>query len=114
MKRGSLTLWFDEASVAQWYTTKLTGKRGRPKAYSEVAILCMLTLKAIFKLPLRATQGLVESFIHLLRLHIVAANYTTVCRRQKSLIAPLCKKKTDESLHAVFDSTGLKVFGEGE
>ncbi len=114
IKRGSLTLWFDERSITQWHQVEKTGKRGRTAKYADLAILCMLTLKFVFNLPFRATQGLVGSLIDLLELPIEVANYTTVCRRQRSLTVPLLKKKKHESLHAVFDSTGLKVFGEGE
>ena len=114
VKRGSLTLWFDEDSIERWHHLRLTGKRGKPQQYSDIAIVCMLTLKAVFKLPLRGTQGLVASLIALLGLPIQAANYTTVCRRQKKLLVPLQNKKLQSILHAVFDSTGLKIFGEGE
>jgi len=113
VKRGSLTLWFDERSIKEWHKTKQTG-RGRPRIYADIAISCMLTLKMVFKLPLRATEGLVGSIIDLLQLPIEAANYTTVCRRQKQLKVALKTKDIDEALHVVFDSTGLKVFGEGE
>lgn len=113
IKRGSLTLWFDEKSVKKWHKISKKG-RGRPKIYADIAILSMLTIKMVFRLPLRATQGLVESIIELLQLPIEAAGYTTLCRRQKRLKVPLQRRGGNEPLHAVFDSTGLKVFGEGE
>ncbi len=56
-------------------------KRSRPKIYADIAILCMLTIKMVFRLPLRATRGLVESIIDLLHLSIEAADHTTLCRR---------------------------------
>ncbi len=114
IKRGGLTLWFDEESISEWHNVNRTGQKGRPKRYSDVAILCMLTLRTLFKLPLRATQGLVASLIDLLVFPLQVADYTTVCRRQKHLSVPLWKKHTLEPLHAAFDSTGLKIFGEGE
>ena len=102
VKRGSLTLWFDEKSVKEWHKTRKDG-RGRPKIYADVAILCMLTIKMVFRLPLRATQGMAESIIDLLKLSIEAANYTTLCRRQRQLKVPLQRKDSNEPLHAVFD-----------
>jgi hypothetical protein len=114
VKRGSLTLWFDEESISKWHEVEKTGERGRGKRYADIAILCMLTLKMVFRLPLRATQGLVMSLIELLKLPIEAANYTTLCRRQKKLRVSLQRYARSESLHGVFDSTGLKIFGEGE
>jgi hypothetical protein len=115
IKRGSLTVWFEEESIQNWHSID-AGGRGRPRVYSDISILCMLALKAVFKMPLRATQGMVESLIELLKLPIKAANYTTLCRRQKDLDVPLPRqpKENGEPLHAVFDSTGLKVYGEGE
>lgn len=114
VKRGSLTLWFDEKSISKWHEVQKTGERGRQQKYADIAILCMLTIKMVFRLPLRATQGLVASLIELLNLPIKAADYTTLCRRQKNLEVPLQRYNKTESLHVVFDSTGLKVFGEGE
>lgn len=114
VKRGSLTLWFDEESIKKWHEVGKKKGRGRPRRYADIAIQCMLTLKSVFDLPLRATQGLVESLIKLLNLPIEVADYSTVCRRQKHLDIKLQKKNRNESLHGVFDSTGLKVFGEGE
>lgn len=114
IKRGSLTLWFDEEAISRWHKSSRTGKRGRPENYSDTAILCMLTIKAVFNLPLRSTQGFVDSLVNLLALPINVADYTTICRRQKTLVVPLNKKTSNEPLHAVFDSTGLKIFGEGE
>lgn len=112
--RGSLTLWFDEESISKWHQAEDKGTRGRPNKYADIAILCMLTIRSVFRLPLRATQGFVASLIKQLGLPIGAANYTTLCRRQKNLEIPLHRYSPKETLHAVFDSTGLKVFGEGE
>jgi len=114
VKRGSLTLWFDEKSIKKWHKTKKKKCRGRPPKYTDLAIECMLTIKAVFRLPLRATQGLVASLIELLKLPIEAADYTTLCRRQRSLEVVLKDINNGKSLHGVFDSTGLKIFGEGE
>jgi hypothetical protein len=55
VNRGSLTIWFDKESIANWYSENNAVKRGRPCLYSDLAIECCLTLRAIFKLPLRAT-----------------------------------------------------------
>lgn len=114
VKRGSLTLWFDEKSIQKWHNVELSGKQGRSFTYSEIAIECMLTLKAVFHLPLRATQGLVMSLVELLKLPICVPDYSTLSRRQGKLDIALQTHKRNEPVHAVFDSTGLKIFGEGE
>ena len=85
VKRGSLILWFDEDSIKKWHKPD-RAHRGRPRVYADVAILCMLTLKMVFKLPLRATQGLVASIIELLEPvqnlfnKIVKKASTVICR----------------------------------
>ncbi|WP_198244964.1 transposase [methane-oxidizing endosymbiont of Gigantopelta aegis] len=57
INRGSLTLWFEESMIKQWHQPEKTGYRGSPMTYSDTAIQCALTLRELFKLPLRATQG---------------------------------------------------------
>ena len=114
VRRGSLTVWFDEKSITSWHEVLATGKRGRPAEYADIAIQCVLLLKGVFGLPLRALQGFVESLVELLKLTIRTPNYTTICRRQKTLSIMLERHTRGKSLHVVIDSTGLKVFGEGE
>lgn len=114
INRGSITVWFDEESIAKWHKSKVTKRRGRPKTYADIAIHCVLLIKVVFGLPLRSLQGFVESLVALLKLPITVPNYTTISRRQKTLKVALERYKTGESLHVVMDSTGLKVFGEGE
>jgi hypothetical protein len=114
VKRGDINFWFDEEVIRQWHLTKSTGKRGRPRIYSDIAIQCALIMREIFRLPLRATEGLIRSFIKWGNLDIQSPDYSTLCLRQKDLAIFLPKSKKKVPLHAVVDSTGLKVFGEGE
>ncbi len=114
VSRGSLTVWFDEESIADWHNTQLSGQRGRPQDYSDTAIICALTLRNLFRLPLRATQGLVASLIKLLCLPLIAPDYSTLSRRQASLTLPAYKNKNNKPVHLVVDGSGIKIFGEGE
>lgn len=114
VKRGDINFWFDEEVIRQWYSEETTGKRGRPRIYSDVAIQCALTIREVFHLPLRATEGLISSLIELAELDIQAPDYTTLCLRQKNLMVNLPKTDKEDPLHVVVDATGLKVFGEGE
>lgn len=114
VQRGGLTVWFDEASIEAWCAQKDPFKVGAPPLYSDTAILCALTLKAVFRLPLRQTEGFVGSLITLLKLSLPVPDYSTLSRRGKTLDVPLGTRQRDEPLHIVVDSTGLKVFGEGE
>ena len=114
VKRGSLTLWFDEEAIAEWSKVEPSDKRGRPLKYSEIAIECMATLKEVYHLPLRATEGLMVSIIELLAINISAPDYSTLSRRKKGLEIVLPSQAKDKAIHLVVDSTGLKVYGEGE
>jgi Transposase DDE domain len=116
VNRGRITFWFDEKSIANWYENKQSKakKRGRPRTYADIAIQCVLLIKVVFSLRLRSLQGFVESLVDLLKLPITVPDYTTISRRQKAIQVILERYKKGESLHVVVDSTGLKVFGEGE
>lgn len=87
--------------------------RGRPKLYSDIAIETCLVLRALFKLPLRSVQGLVESLFRIIGIKIKVPCYTQLSRRQKTLDVKL-KHTVKGKIHIVVDGTGLKMFGEGE
>lgn len=113
-ERGSLTIWIGEDVLSTWHNRARTGKRGKPADYTETAILCMATLEEVYRLPLRATEGLTRSLIRLLGVELRVPNYTTLCRRRRSLEVELPRRKKREPLHLVCDSTGIKVTGSGE
>lgn len=113
VNRGSLTLWFDQKSINYWHSKTKTRERGRPQLYSDLAIQCCLTLKVVFHLPLRATQGLVSSLLQMLGLPLKAPDYSLLSLRQKDLVLKLSATSV-EPMHLVVDSTGLKLYGEGE
>ena len=115
VNRGSITVWFDENAIQTWRHTSQSRKRGRPMTYSDAAIRTALIIKTVFKLPFRALEGLISSLIALMGLEIRCPDYSILCRRAQSLgIQIPCTWKQGEPLHLIFDSTGLKVFGEGE
>lgn len=115
INRGSITFWFDEETIASWNSVKHSGKPGRPNTYSDAVIRCGLAVKAVFRLTLRSLQGFFKSIIALLKLDLKSPHYSTFCDRAKGLQIPMRKwLKSGEKLHIIFDSTGVKVFGEGE
>jgi hypothetical protein len=115
VQRGSITFWFSEEAIKDWQVSRETGKRGRPEDYSDVAISCCLTLKSVFNLTFRGTEGFVKSLISQLGLSLKTPDYTLLCKRQKNLEIVLPKpRRKDEELQLVFDTSGVKVFGEGE
>jgi len=114
VERGSLTVWVSRDVLSAWHNRERTGKRGKPANYTDTAILCMATLEEVYGLPLRATQGLTRSVLRLLGVAVSVPCYTTLCRRRRSLEVELPRLRKSEPLHMVVDSTGIKVYGEGE
>jgi len=83
--------------------------------YSPLAILTALTLRAVFCLALRQTEGLIGSVIGLLGLGLAVPDHTTLCRRAETLEVPRPRSGPGaEPMHLLVDSTGLKLLGAGE
>ena len=113
-QRGSLTVWFTEAAVAAWEAEPRTTPGGQPH-YSDLAITTALTLKAVFRLALRQTEGLIGSIIGLLGLDLSVPDHTTLSRRAETLEVPRPQSgRNAEPVHLLVDSTGLKLCGPGE
>jgi len=113
VSRGSLTLWVEGHTVGKWRDTASPARRGRRRTYSDLAITCALTLREVYGLPLRSTQGLVRSVLRLLGADSPAPHYSTLSRRAASLEVKLPRLSTGP-LHLAVDSTGVKLYGEGE
>ena len=114
VKRGSLTVWLDEAALSDWMEPHRSGRRGASRTYSQAAIQAILLLKAVYHLPLRGAQGFVESLLKLMGLSWPVPHYSTLSRRQAGLELEVPRLGKNESVHLVVDSTGCKVYGEGE
>ena len=114
VRRGSITLWVDEQAVAAWRNEEMSGRRGRPRIYTDTAIECALIVKAVFHLSLRAAQGFLESVVRLMGVGLPVPDYTTVSRRQAGLNRVLTQVASATGRHVVIDTTGLKVYGAGE
>jgi hypothetical protein len=110
-RRGSLSIWFDPDMV---WVPPPSGKRGRRHSFSDAAIQTCLTMKVLFGLPLRQTTGFVESLLRLVGLDWVVPDFSTLCRRQRTLNASLPYRGSAGPLHLLIDSTGIKAEGEGE
>jgi hypothetical protein len=113
VRRGSLTLWVEQGAVNKWRDTSAPPRRGRRRFYSDLAITCALTLREVYGLPLRATQGLVRSVLRLLGADSPAPHYSTLSRRAAALEVRL-PRLSKGPLHPAVDSTGVKLYGEGE
>src|SRR4051794_29171734 len=86
-QRGSLTVWFTDEAIAAWRAEPRTTRGGQPW-YSELAILTALTLRAVFRLALRQTEGLIGSLMRLLGLDLPIPDHTTLSRRAATLEVP--------------------------
>lgn len=113
VRRGSLTLWVEQGVAGRWHDTAAPVRRGRRRLYSDLAITCALTLREVYHLPLRSTQGLVRSLLRLLGSDLPAPHYSTLSRRAATLAVELPRLSKDP-LHLAVDSTGVKLYGEGE
>jgi hypothetical protein len=112
-QRGSLTVWFTEEAIAAWKAAPRTTPGGQPH-YSDLAITTALTLRAVFHLALRQTEGLIGSILQLLGLDLPVPDFSTLSRRAQSLELPAQPRATGGPIHLLVDSSGLKLSGPGE
>src|SRR5580692_10109791 len=109
-RRGSLTLWIENAALECWQTI---GPSGQAR-YTNAAIQTCLMLRAAFKLALRQIEGLMTSVLSLMALTISAPDHTTVSRSAVTLPVIQATSVLHGPLHALIDSTGLQVYGAGQ
>ena len=113
-QRGSLTVWFTDEAIASWKADPRT-IRGGQQTYSGIAILTALTLRAVFRLALRQTEGLIGSVMGLLGLDLAVPDHSTLSRRAATVEVPRPRASPGGGpLHLLVDSTGLKLCGAGE
>jgi hypothetical protein len=111
-QRGSLTVWFSDEAITTWRAEPRTTRGGQPH-YSALAIRTALTLRAVFRLALRQTEGLIGSIVQLLRLDLAVPDHSTLSRRAETLEVPRPISHA-EPVHLLVDSTGLRLCGPGE
>lgn len=114
VNRGKIIFHITEEALRQWEEAERGKKRGRPKKFSDRAIETALTLGQFLHLPLRATEGLLSGILSKLGTSCTAPDYTTLSLRGKTLSITIRVRPMREDLHLVVDSTGVKVYGEGE
>src|SRR4051794_1212107 len=112
-QRGSLTVWFTDEAIAAWKAMPRTTPGGQPH-YSDLAITTALTLRTMFHLALRQTEGLIGSVLQLLSLDLLVPDFSTLSRRAQSLELPAQPHSTGGPIHRLVDSSGLKLGGPGE
>jgi len=106
--RGSLTFWLDKGM--SWFAS-ISGKRGRSSQFSDADIQLCLTIKNLFGLALRQTTGFAQSLLALPGLPWPVPDFSTLCRRQRSLDVQIAYRLSSDGLNLLLDSTGIKFLG---
>jgi hypothetical protein len=109
-KCASLLIWLNKDMT--WLTPH-EGRPGRPPVFSNAAIQFCLSIKVLFKLPLRQTTGMVASLLKMAGRDLEVPDYTTLCRRQKTLAVQIPYRRADEQLNSLVDRTVIKFLGNG-
>src|ERR1700684_150736 len=113
VRRGSLTVWLTEEAVSAWHAPA-TGKRGGQTIYADIAIETGLALRLVLHQRLRQTEGALRSIADLLGVQIRIPDHTTLSLRGGGLKVLPQRVERNEPLHLLIESTGVKIYGEGE
>lgn len=117
INRGNLTIWISDDLQASWYEKPGNHRKppGRPRTYGQACLETALTLRSLFRLPRRATQGFLEGLLQMLALPLRAPTYSQLSRRASGMsVRYFSKTSKNAPTDLVVDSTGLKIYGEGE
>ncbi len=108
-RRGDVTVWLSDAALNAW-RAPASGKPGGQRTYADIAIEAALTIRMVFHLPLRQTEGFLRSLAQLLEVELPIPDHTTLSRRLKKLDNIRFRRlATDRPIHLLIDSTGLRI-----
>ena len=108
-KRGDLTIWFSDDAIKSW-RAPTSDRPGGQRIYANIAIEAALTIRRVFHLPLRLTEGFLRSLADMLEVEIPIPDHTTLCRRLKTLgELSFPSVANDQPIHLLIDSTGLRI-----
>ncbi len=113
LQRGDVTLWLAPEAIATWAAAGV-GQRGGPRQYSDLAIATARTLRRIFPLPLRQTEGVLTSIFWMLDLDLSAPDHTPRSRRGQHLAPTVRRAPAGAGTPLIVDRPGLSIVGEGE
>jgi hypothetical protein len=111
-QRGALDVWIEESVIENWYAEP-NGKQGAQPIYTDLAIQITLQFGKVFGQRLRQNVGLVNSVFRLMKIDLDVPDFSTLSRRGETIKVKLPK---DNKVRVILieDSSGLKVYGEGE
>ena len=113
VQRGDVTLWLSADAIDAWKPAP-SGRCGAQRKFSDHAIETALTLRLVFRLPLRQAEGFLRSVLSLMGVDREAPDHTTLSRRSQRLEVQCLRLPAHGPIHLVVDSTGLSIVGEGE
>ena len=113
VQRGDVTLWLSADATDAWRPAP-SGRPGAPKTFSDCAIETALTLRLVFRVPVRQAEGFWRSVLSLMGVDLAAPDHTTLSRRSQSLAVECRRIPSRGPIHRIVDSTGLSIVGEGE
>lgn len=115
VNRGRIMFWISDETIEKWEETEKPKGRGRPKKWSDTAIETGLVVGQVFHQPLRQAEGLLKSIFEKLKINQTVPDYSTLSVRSKTLQVTIrVRPVQSETIHLIVDSTGIKIFGEGE
>ena len=112
-RRGDITIWFTEEAIKQWHPVK-AGTRGRPLVYADHAIETAILIRQVFHLPLRQTEGFMNSIARMIGAAINIPDFSSISKRAIELPRQTLSQAQEPGSFVVVDSTGLKVYGKDE
>jgi hypothetical protein len=108
-RRGDLTVWLSEETIDSWREPP-SGKPGGQRTYANIAIEAALTIRMVFHLPLRQTEGFLRSLADMLEVEIPIPDHTNLSRRLSTLgEIPFGAVASNRPIHLLIDSTGLRI-----
>jgi hypothetical protein len=114
VNRYDITFWFSDDILSQWKHDNADQGQGRPFTFSDLAIETLLTMRELFQLPYRGTEGFGRWVFGIMQLDLPIPGYTALCKRAKTLDITISIRKKRGKINVIVDSAGLKVYGEGE
>ena len=108
-KRGDVIVWLSDDALDSW-RARPSGKPGGQRTYADIAIEAALTIRMVFHLPLRQTEGFLRCLAELFEIDLPIPDHTTLSRRLKTLRdIRFARLTTDRPVHLLIDSTGLRI-----
>lgn len=111
--RGSLFVWVSKKMIKKFVKQPDESAHGNQR-YPNAMIECCLTIRQLYGLSLRATQGFMESLFKLMKIDFSPPDYSTLSRRAKHVKIILRSRPLSEGIHLLVDSTGVQVIGGSE